>query len=152
MPLPLGLVDGDGRAMASAPGSVPAVRGPGRPPGARNKKTEAFREHILSRFKSPLTVLAETYSRPVADLARELGIKKGEAYKMQMDAAEKLAPYLHSKAPIEVTGKDGRAVSLFIGIVPSPNGAGPPGDGAQAIIQGRIIPPDLIEQNQDDSE
>lgn len=149
--LPLGLIDGDGRARRSEPAPVPAARGPGRPPGARNKRTEAFRAYLLSRYRSPLTVLAETYSRPAADLARELGIKVGEAFKMQMDAARDLAPYLHSKAPIEVTGKDGRAVSLFVALGIAGPGAEPVG-GAKTIIQGRLVPPEEIEQNQDDSE
>lgn len=150
--LPLGLVDGDGRAKRSEPGQVATVRGRGRPKGARNKKTEAMREHILSRYRSPLTVLAEIYTRPVADLARELGCKVVEAHKIQQDAAAQLLPYLHSKAPIEVTGKDGAHVSLFVGIMAAQPGGLQPGDGAVPIIQGRIIPPEETKQNQDDSE
>jgi hypothetical protein len=151
VPLPLGLVDSDGRAQRSAPGQVVAKRGAGRPPGARNKRTEAFREYLLSRYRSPLTVLAEIYTRPVADLARELACPVKDALKMQMDAARELAPYLHSKAPIEVTGKDGQAVSLVV-LLGLAGGESRPGDAAKPILEGRLMAPEEIERNQDDSE
>lgn len=79
-----------------------APRGPGRPKGSSNRKTLAMRDWILSRYRSPLEVLAETYSRPVADLALELGCSRIEAFDRQQRAAIELAPYLHGKAPVEV--------------------------------------------------
>ena len=127
--------------------------GPQARPRARRKKSPRPTPGLMQRrgSKNRAAILAEIYSRPVADLARELGCKPVEAHKLQQDAAAQLLPYLHSKAPIEVTGKDGRAVSLFIGIMAAPEGGSQPGDGAKTIIQGRILSPEEIEQNQDDS-
>lgn len=76
--------------------------GAGRPAGAINKSTAEWRDHILGRYRSPLLFLAETYSRSVHDLAKELGCTPKEAYDRQLVAARELAPYLHGKMPIEV--------------------------------------------------
>lgn len=82
-------------------------RGPGRPPGAKNKSTEAWAGYILSRYASPLQALAETYSRPVQDLAAELGCDKLDAFRIQQQAAQALAPYIHKKQPVAVEGDSG---------------------------------------------
>lgn len=83
--------------------AIRAPRGPGRPAGAVNKRTEGWAKFLLSRYQSPLIGLAETYSRPVADLAMELGCTKLEAFKLQMQAKAELAPYLHGKMPVEIS-------------------------------------------------
>jgi len=77
-------------------------RGRGRPPGSRNRSTEAWRQYLLHQYESPLVGLAEIYSRPVADLAAELGCSKAEAFRMQMVAMKELAPYMHGKMPLEI--------------------------------------------------
>lgn len=77
-------------------------RSAGRPAGSRNKSTQAWRDHILGRYSSPLVFLAEAYSRSVHDLARELGCTLLEAYDRQVKAAAELAPYLHGKMPVEL--------------------------------------------------
>lgn len=74
----------------------------GRPPGAVNRSTTAWRDWLLARYPSPLQALAEAYSRPVRDLADELGCKPVEAFQVQVRAAAELAPYLHGKMPVEV--------------------------------------------------
>jgi len=76
--------------------------GPGRPAGAPNKRTTDWARYLLSKYRSPLEMLAETYSRPVADLAGELGCNKLDAYGLQVKAAAELAPYLHGKMPVEI--------------------------------------------------
>lgn len=96
--------------------------GPGRPPGARNRSTEEWARYVLSRHRSPLTILAEIYSRPLAELVDELQqmadkhavVKVGtdgcftvqaarinplDVLKLQRDAAAGLAPYLHKQQP-----------------------------------------------------
>src|SRR5690606_32618396 len=50
------------------------VRGPGRPAGSRNKNTEEWRKFILSRYRSPLEALAQTYCLPIEDLAQRFGV------------------------------------------------------------------------------
>lgn len=96
----------------------------GRPPGARNKSTEQWRQYLLSRYRSPLVGLMELYSRTPAELARELGLyayhegelmldpatgrpvlATGEAFKAQLAAMIAALPYLHQRLPqaVEVT-------------------------------------------------
>ena len=94
----------------------------GRPAGARNKSTEQWVGYFLSRYRSPLTALAEIYSRPLEQLYDELqamadkhkslivsgessryervAINPLEVLKMQRDAAAALLPYIHKKQPL----------------------------------------------------
>jgi hypothetical protein len=94
----------------------------GRPPGSRNKSTRAWRDYLLSKYRSPLEVLAETYSRPVAELARELGCTKVEAAMIQVQCANNLAPYVHSRMPQEVSveGGQGQALAIMINMGEQP--------------------------------
>lgn len=112
-------------------------RGPGRPPGSPNKRTKAWTDYILSRYQSPLVVLAETYSRKIGDLVTELDCDPLEAFKLQLDAARALAPYVHQKQPIAVDTSNIGAIPLVIQL-----GGGEPvaPDGSNAIvIDGEVI-------------
>lgn len=71
--------------------------GRGRPPGARNHSTEAWREHITRRYGSPLEVLAQMSRAPVEELARELHCSRLDAFVQKRHAAEALAGYIHPK-------------------------------------------------------
>ena len=67
------------RADAEMPSMFPqspARSGPrgGRPRGARNKSTEAWRELFLSKYRHPMMTLGEITSMAPADLARQLGL------------------------------------------------------------------------------
>lgn len=94
----------------------------GRPPGAVNKSTEQWARFLLGRYRSPLTALAELYSRPTGELVDQLqemadkhkswvetkdggrwervAISPLDVLKMQRDAAIALAPYVHKKQPV----------------------------------------------------
>ena len=111
-------------------------RGPGRPPGARNKSTDAWRDFILARYQSPLIALAETYSRSVVDLKDELGCSLLEAFQLQQQAAKELAPYLHSKMPqaVQVDAKGDFTLIIEGG---AGGAVGVPGDDA-VVIEGEI--------------
>ena len=74
-----------------------ARAGKGRPPGARNHRTQFWSDYIPRRYGSPLEVLAQVMRSPTADLARELGCSKLDAFGEKRKAAEALAPYLHPK-------------------------------------------------------
>jgi len=74
-----------------------ARAGKGRPPGARNHRTQFWSDYIPRRYGSPLEVLAQVMRAPTADLARELGCSKLDAFGEKRKAAEALAPYLHPK-------------------------------------------------------
>lgn len=102
--LPADAVAGLPQEPAARRASIAAAapRQAGRPKGAKNKSTEAFRRLFLSKYQSPLIVLAEVYSRPVADLAAELGCTKLEAFDRQVKAADAVAPFIHGKMPVEV--------------------------------------------------
>jgi len=104
----------------------PSVRSPdpdgqrarGRPRGSKNKRTEAWQDYILGRHQSPLVVLAETYSRPVEELAAELGCNRLEAFKMQILAARELAPYLHQKQPTALNVSAAPLAPIYLAVDP----------------------------------
>jgi len=87
---------------------------PGRPKGARNKRTEDWTTYILARYRSPLLFMADTYSRPVNELATFLHCDREDAFKIQQSAASNLAPYLHQRQAqaIQIEGK--AAINLTI--------------------------------------
>lgn len=96
-------------------------RGPGRPPGAKNKNTDAWREFILSQHRSPLMALAQTYSCTLEQLGKALGLKNAptfdqavDLYKLQLMAAKELAPYVHQKMPQAIEAGEGGLIQLVI--------------------------------------
>jgi hypothetical protein len=121
-------------AIADATGTDDQAQrsGPGRPPGSRNRRTEEWVDFISSRYRSPLLFLAETFTRPVAQLASELGTDRLEAFKIQVAAAKELAPYLHQKQPLAVAVKADGEVQLVIA-APAAAPIAAPGDGAVVI-------------------
>lgn len=136
--------DDGGEALRRA---IEGPRGPGRPAGSPNKRTEAVVEYMLRRYRSPLEALAGIYSRPLgavlADLADALevmGVRAKPSWgqvldvlRLQVAAAKELAPYLHQKQPtaVEVDAKG----SIPIGIFLSPEAA----EGLEhAVSQGQL--------------
>lgn len=121
-----------------------AERKGGRPPGARNKRTEAWVQFILARYRSPLIALAETYSRPVEELARELCCSRLDAFREQIRAAAELLPYIHQKLPqaLQIEGKG--VVALTIEASPAVAELLAQGDpqGDDMVIEARVIPSD----------
>ncbi len=105
----------------SAMGSAAPRRGPGRPPGAKNKNTEAWREYLLSKYRNPLEVLAQTYSSSPAQLAAALGKttpltfeQACELFKLQIMAAKELAPYVNQKMPLAIDNGDGAGLIQLV--------------------------------------
>lgn len=92
-------------------------RGLGRQAGQVNRRTALWAEHILKHYQSPLVVFAETYSRPVEDLAAQLGCTLKEAFEIQQLAADRLAPYLHGKqaVAVDLTSRGLVALSIELG-------------------------------------
>lgn len=121
----LPLLPGAGESQEAIPtegeGAPPGHRGPGRPPGARNKRTEEWTEYILSRHKSPLVFLAEQYTKSLKELVEELKCDPLDARKLQVQAARDLAPYVHQKQPVamEIEGK-GRVLLIASGLPGAP--------------------------------
>jgi len=115
---------------------------PGRPKGAKNKSTKEWSAFVLSRYQSPLIFLAETYSRPVVQLAGELACDPLEAFKVQCAAAGKLAEYVHQKQPVAVQVDQKSAGTLIIQ-------TGLPGDERPAAgVLGDPEPPEKTVENQ----
>lgn len=122
--LPLFEVAPEDQAPAAEAGAGAAGDRPrgGRPPGARNRRTEEWVDFLLARYRSPLVVLAETYSRPADVLAAELGISRAEAFAMQLTAARELAPYVHARHAPAAPAPTTAAVELVL------TGVSPPAD------------------------
>lgn len=113
----------------------------GRPAGSRNRSTEQWRQHVLSRYASPLVGLLEIAGRDVRTLAVELELfardedgnvrrdQRGEpvlapgalieALKIQKGCLEAALPYLHQKQPVAVElpaeGLRGGMMQIIIG-------------------------------------
>jgi hypothetical protein len=126
---------------------APGARGPGRPPGARNKRTAEWVEFILSRYRSPLLALAEIYSRPVDVLTQELGCTRLEAFQEQRRAAEALLPYLHQKQPLAVQ-VDSRGVVQLV-LVDGNQGEAPIAEDG-LVLDGKLVDPPADGENEAD--
>lgn len=125
----------DGQGDPGATG--PRVRG-GRPKGARNKRTAAWVEFLEQRYRSPLIVLAEAWSRPADVLAAELGCTKVEAYALQQQAAIQSLPYWHQKQPLamQIDGKG--VVQLILEAPGSPTKQAETG-ASDLVLEARVI-------------
>lgn len=128
------------QVVADEGGAEPDLspRGAGRPKGAKNKSTLEWREYLLGRYSSPLVALAETYSRSVHDLAKEFGFWRDgplpadpanpqphekrrpspgellELFKVQLQCAKELGPYVHQKQPLAIDGNGAGLINLII--------------------------------------
>ena len=130
-------------------------RGPGRPAGSRNRTTEQFVQFIRANYRDPRLFLAEVYNRPVEELARQLGCKRDEALKLQITAANDLAPYVAQKQPLAVQVSAAGIVTLNILMPGDPlPGAGAADDGY--VIEGEVLsdqgvsgePPDELDRTE----
>lgn len=105
----IGLLDGEARP-AEAP------RGPGRPAGAKNKRTKAWQQWFGATGELPLEFLAKTYRRSTADLARELECDRDAALRIQVDAAKAVLPYLEQKLPLAIEDQsEGKRMVVVVG-------------------------------------
>jgi hypothetical protein len=122
-----------------------APRGPGRPIGARNKRTVEFAKFLLSRYASPLEVLAQMAVAPAAELARALSCSALEAFQEKRHAAIALAPYLHERQPIAVNLTDRKVVYLHIEVGDKPAELG---DDEALTIEGKIVGNQIVSSDQ----
>lgn len=86
----------------------------GRPPGARNKRTEDWMEFLDATSSHPLIHLSKTADKLPEDLAKELGCTKLEAHNIIQAAQTALLPYRAQRLPqsVELNGKGVAAVIL----------------------------------------
>jgi hypothetical protein len=165
-----GLVGADGEQVdlfeaegAALPLPLKGASGPkgGRPAGSRNRSTEDWARYMLGRYRSPLTMLAELYSRDVAELHGQLQdmadnhtrrkvhasgaveevrvlVDPLAVLKLQRDAAVALAPYLHKQQPKAIEIEDKPRGVLIMGEI----------EAADAVGDGLALPLAPIEENQ----
>ena len=89
-------------------------RGPGRPKGARNKRTAQTVERLLSRFEDPRAVLLAIAQTPVDELAATLGCSALQALQERRLAAIGVLPYVAQRQPISVDVTNRQVVHLTI--------------------------------------
>jgi hypothetical protein len=78
-------------------------RGRGRPPGAQNKATEAFRSFVRQRYGDPLLKIMERCFADPKSLAATLGAPSSwDVQKAQIEWLLRLMPYMHSAMPAEL--------------------------------------------------
>lgn len=101
-------------------------KGPGRPAGARNKRTERTVGWLLAQFRDPRAVLLEIAQTPVDELAAALGCKPIEALQEIRHAAVGVLPYVAAKMPVQVdlTGKPAVHMHFNMGGAPGAEGTG----------------------------
>lgn len=102
----------------------------GRPPGARNRRSEDVARFVIERIGDPLLVQAMVACMPAEELAAAAGWSVGEAIAEKRLAAGLVLPYLHRRQPLAVDLTDHRVVYLTVS-------AGAPArvaeDGAQVL-------------------
>lgn len=77
-------------------------RGPGRPAGARNKRTEATVAHLLARYRDPRAVALERIQMHPADLAAATGCTLFEAIQEQRLLIGVVLPFIAARITPEV--------------------------------------------------
>jgi hypothetical protein len=94
-----------------------ATRAPGRPVGAKNRRTDLVAQYLVDRFGDPLTAAVATSSMPLRDLITELrkvasdcGLKLGgsvmDIARFQRDCRNDALPYIHAKRAPETAKGD----------------------------------------------
>lgn len=126
-PLPASAEPRDQAADGMLPLAIPesARRGPGRPKGSSNIRTNAVFEIAVSRYGDPLIAEVAIGNMPIRDLIRDLrevasdcGIKLGatvmDVAKFQAECRRNALPYGHAKRA--ATDEKGDPVVPLIGI------------------------------------
>lgn len=89
-------------------------RGPGRPPGAKNKRTERTTAFLMARHRDPREVLLEIAEANVNDLAGLLKCTLHEALQEKRLAAIGVLPYVAQKLPLAVDVTNWKGIRLVI--------------------------------------
>jgi hypothetical protein len=108
-------------APAEARTTVEQPKGVGRPPGARNKRTEEFRQELAAMGALPglfLAKLIRDYQHDRKELAQRLGVESGPLFEKVVHAAETLLPYCEQKLPVDVK-VDGKGAMVFAMVDPA---------------------------------
>lgn len=86
----------------------------GRPPGARNRRSESLAAQVERLFGNPVLRAAALATMPVQELAAALGCKPFEALQEQRLWLSTVLPYVAARMPIAVDVTNHRVVNLTI--------------------------------------
>ena len=89
-------------------------RGPGRPAGARNRRTESLATQVERLFGNPVLRAAALAMMPVEDLAISLGVRTIDALQEQRLWLAMVLPYVAARMPIAVDVTNQKVVHLTI--------------------------------------
>lgn len=89
------------------------ARGPGRPQGSRNKRSQDVAKWYLNKFPDPLLILGEITAMPLDVLYENMVLAQGGEHKtkrltgkdavaMRINAAIAALPFIHQKLPMAV--------------------------------------------------
>ena len=108
-------------------------RGPGRPLGAQNRRTQAFRDYVVARGggEHPADGLIEVYTRSVHVLAAELRCTTLEAMELQIACRKAMLEYVEGKMPVRVDLNSTGGITL---VMEGMSEAGKQGDGDNSLI------------------
>ena len=101
--------------------------GPGRPPGAKNRKTRELLNALGEIGQSPLEFLFRAYN--TGRIARADGTEVPLDVKQRIDAAKASLPFWHEKQPIAIQA-DGKLFGLILG-----DGGGGDDDGDDDVLE-----------------
>lgn len=105
-----------------------AQRGPGRPKGARNKRSQELAKLIAHKYGDPVEYMASLYAMPLDQVIELLKLadkgktgKQGDlamkAVNLQLSAAKAVSEYVHSRKPVEaVIRHEADAVLVMPGV------------------------------------
>lgn len=110
---------------------------PGRPPGARNKRTVKTVELLLSQHRDPRAVLLAIAEAPVEELVATLGCKPLEALQEKRLAAIGVLPYVAQRQPLAIDVTERKIV--FLSIDGGGNDAGGVGLTARVVNDARLV-------------
>lgn len=131
----------------SKTGEAVVSRGPGRPPGARNRRTEQMAGYLLARYTHPLETLAQIQAASVAELAATLGCSALEALQEKRLAAIAVLPYVAQRMPqaIDLTNRNVVHLTINDGVAPAAASASAP----DMTLVGHVV---KIMENQGDND
>ena len=116
----------------------------GRPPGARNRRSEDVARMVIEQLGDPLLRQAAVATMPLEELMASTGMTAAEALAEQRLAASLVLPYLHRRMPVQVDVTGRQVVHLTI------VDGGAVGDGGHASdIVGIVENQPLIEGQAD---
>ena len=119
------------------------LRARGRPPGARNRRTEEWVEYLMTRYTSPLEGLLRLATMTLEEIMAEAKCKRLEALQERRHAMIAALPYIHQRQPIAVDVTNHKVVNLTI--IDGELGQDLGDDPDIVTVQARVV---TIEDNQ----